>query len=242
MTLEGPAEISKVYGGREYDITYPHNQSVYNITAQDGNNIWLPAEYPDAVFDTNGIAITREQLLGATPPELAAIAYTAQNPYAQGWRQHSAPRLGSEKSLDNMMQAYLTDMGTGITYDPNTSTPHNQAEALAAHIAPALGYEYSGTSVKELTNSLKLKVKASDVNASLPKLWHQTFSHPLRSLCDDGEERELQDLIGIGTFGAPQEVPKGTKRIGMMWVLLAKGDASGFFTKMKGRLTVMGNQ
>jgi hypothetical protein len=38
------------------------------------------------------------------------------------------------------------------------------------------------------------------------------------------------------------KLPPGKNKIGLMWVFKAKGDKDGAFTKVKGRLTLMGNQ
>ena len=92
-------------------------------------------------------------------------------------------------------------------------------------------------------HNLAGKVKARDINLSLPRHRHQIQHHVLRPLCEDAEAKELQGLIEKGTFGDPQKLPSTHRRIPVMWVYLAKSadDGSGDFAKMKARLTVRGD-
>lgn len=87
------------------------------------------------------------------------------------------------------------------------------------------------------------KVKARDINLSLPRHRHQIQRHVLQPLCEDAEANELYGLLEKGTFGDPEPLPPNHRRIPVMWVYLAKSsdDGSGDFAKMKARLTVRGD-
>ena len=82
---------------------------------------------------------------------------------------------------------------------------------------------------------------ADEVDADLPRFYHQTLRHPLRPLIEDGEAKELTGLLNLQCFGPPAILPKGEKPIPLMWVYKAKGDTDNLLVKIKGRLTLMGN-
>ena len=221
MTTQGPATITGVEGGREYEINYPHDNSTVRITAQDGKNVWLPEEFPDSVYDPSGRLVHLEEQEANIADAIASASLQARAPLSQECDL-------SDASLGMLMHAYIAD----------TDSTHFASDGEGGEAQLLL----RGKTAQELKAELKEKVKASTVNAALPRHWSKTFASPLRPLCADGEERELQDLIKIDTFGPPRPLPRGKRAIGLMWVLLAKSDAGGFFSKLKGRLTLMGNQ
>ena len=127
---------------------------------------------------------------------------------------------------------HFTDHKAFSTEETTTSTPPEEAPW------PQL----EGLTETEARAKLKGKIKATAVNKRLKSGWHQKQSKELEPLCNGGKQREIQDLLSIDCFGKPQELPKGSKAIGLMWVLLAKQDDNGFFSRLKGRLTLLGNQ
>ena len=98
---------------------------------------------------------------------------------------------------------------------------------------------FRGHDIKDLVG----KVKARDINLSLPRHRHQIQHHVLKPLCDDAEAVELRGLLEKKAFGRPQALPPKHRKIPVMWVYLAKDsdDGSGDFKKMKARLTVRGD-
>jgi hypothetical protein len=86
-------------------------------------------------------------------------------------------------------------------------------------------------------------VRAAAVNSALPQPDHRLgWDHPFQELVKPAKEKELTGLCEKGTFGRPIELPKGHKRIPVMFVNGAKDDDKGMFEKIKSRLTVMGNK
>ena len=82
---------------------------------------------------------------------------------------------------------------------------------------------------------------AADVQALLPKHHHETFGHPMRDICEEAEFCELQDCVNRQVWVDPKSIAAGYIVIGLMWVYAAKS-AEGMYEKIKGRITLMGNQ
>ncbi len=82
---------------------------------------------------------------------------------------------------------------------------------------------------------------AADVEALLPKHHHETFGHPIREVCEEPELCELQDCVNRQVWVNPKNIEAGNIVIGLMWVYAAKS-AKGMNEKIKGRITLMGNQ
>ena len=92
-------------------------------------------------------------------------------------------------------------------------------------------------------NDLIGNVRAAAVNAALPQPDHRLkYDHPFQELVKPAKEKELTGLCKKGTFGKPQQLPEGHKKIPVMFVNVAKDDDKGMFEKVKSRLTVMGNK
>ena len=135
-----------------------------------------------------------------------------------------------------------------------SSTANSVSLALTVHRLPLAAYQVSrsarparrsifhGKTMEEIIG----KVPVDVVDQDLPARHYQTFGHPLRPLIYEGEERELQGLLGIKFCGAPQQTPQGVRPIDLMWVYKAKafeqGESVDKFRKIKSRLTMMGNQ
>ena len=91
--------------------------------------------------------------------------------------------------------------------------------------------------------NLKGNVRAASVSAALPQPDHKLRNdHPFQKLVQPAKESELTGLCKKGTFGKPQKMPEGHRRIPVMFVNVAKDDDKGMFAKIKSRLTVMGNK
>ena len=85
------------------------------------------------------------------------------------------------------------------------------------------------------------KMDTEDVERMLPKHYHQTFGHPLQAACERGQTLELQDVVNREVFCDPQEIRPGEIVIGLMWVYAIKSK-NGKYERVKGRITLMGNQ
>ena len=79
-----------------------------------------------------------------------------------------------------------------------------------------------------------MQMDADDVDRMLPKHNHQTYGHPMRQACEQGDGEELQDVVNRGVFGSPKPYDKGDIVIGLMWVYAIK--------RTRGKITLMGNQ
>ena len=131
-------------------------------------------------------------------------------------------------------------------YVPLVHTPKHPLRYANAriehHEANLAGHVFKGKSYDELLAEART-MTADEVDALIPKHYHQTLYHPLRPLIEKGEINEITGLIDIGVFGPPQECPQGYKPVDCMWVYKAKkSDEDSFFGKMKARCTMMGNQ
>ena len=76
---------------------------------------------------------------------------------------------------------------------------------------------------------------------SLPEFSFQFASHPLYTQITQANTKEWQDLYNAGTLSEPMDLPQGHTITPTKWVLKAKGDHDGFFTRLKSRLTLRGD-
>jgi hypothetical protein len=84
------------------------------------------------------------------------------------------------------------------------------------------------------------KVLAEDLD--IPKYHFSIKDHPLKPLCHQSMRKEMDTLTSRGVFGQGRPPVDGEAVIGTMFVLKAKSDANGLLSKIKARLTVLGNQ
>ena len=84
------------------------------------------------------------------------------------------------------------------------------------------------------------KVLAEDLD--IPKYHFSIKDHPLKPLCHQSMRKEMDTLTGRSVFGQGRPSFDGEAVIGTMFVLKAKSDADGLLSKIKARLTVLGNQ
>ena len=75
----------------------------------------------------------------------------------------------------------------------------------------------------------------------LPSFSFEFARHPLRELIERANTKEWQDLYNADTLSEPMDLPDGFTVTPTKWVLRAKGDEKGIFTKLKSRLTLRGD-
>jgi len=91
-------------------------------------------------------------------------------------------------------------------------------------------------------------MRGIDVDPHLPKHFHETHSSPLRGECAQGEIKELQDCMNRDVWLAPVNVSdiRATDPImiliGLMWVYTVKSTDAGLFSRIRSRITLLGNQ
>ena len=162
------------------------------------------------------------------------------------WPSHADSGVHTIKSSDVGKLAWHPDEKEE-RYDYSGNRLDEIAEARNVHELHALqesetlfaGGKFMGFKISDL----KGNVRAASVNAALPQPDHRLrYDHPFQELVRPAKEKELTGLCEKGTFGKPQELPKGHKRIPVMFVNVAKDDDKGMFEKIKSRLTVMGNK
>ena len=89
------------------------------------------------------------------------------------------------------------------------------------------------------TESLVGKVKAEDI--VLPRFYPQLADSEYSGLIDQAMINEYQTIVNQGTLSEPMELPEGHKAYPTLWVLKAKADVDGWFSKLKARLTLRGD-
>lgn len=260
MTTAGPVRILDRYADGYYKVVYPDYHSpdeVYSIKPQD---VWLMEDYPDWEFDGNGRRIQPlEPEKNFKPRAQKAQVFVEPTEERQAEKDTHVVAVTARYPLRSRKKAMRAIMSQIRSEPPLAHTwnwdPGGEAGVTLSH------YDYhcpegalrKGLKVQRSTlptlpddfdtslKSLK-EMKAHQVQALLPKHFHQTLSHPFREHLELAENLELQDCMNRDVWGNPEYPPEGIKVIGLMWVYACKETPEGLFDKFKGRITLMGNQ
>ena len=163
------------------------------------------------------------------------------------WLAHEKPSV--IYNAQGLLETLGGDTANHVEYAPYVPMAHTPKYPLRYANARIVHHEanlaegvFKSKSFDELLAEART-MPADEVDAMIPRHFHQTLYHPLRPLIEQGEIDELRGLLDIGVFAPPQECPQGYKPVDLMWVYKAKkGEEDSFFAKMKARCTMMGNQ
>ena len=222
----GPALVHVVKGRNHKDVelSWPEGIDPMARFTLSTEHCWLGTDKPDR-FDYTGQQLQDGEL--TTPPTPLG----------------GDPRVSAEAHYTAECKV-MQEVHEALTAESVSAPPDRQPAPAANRVTPLS---------KMPLASIKGSIKAFIVEAAIPQHYHQTLSHFLRPLIEVGETDELEGLCKVDPDDCkpdvcwghpinPSSLPKGTRVIGLMWVYTAKADANDCFAKVKGRLTLLGNQ
>ena len=217
MTPHGYGTVHQTFNDGEIEIRFDCNDLVETIQELDGDQLWLPEEYPHEVYDGNN------NLIDPSPLTEANHITATQGP--------------------GQVSPYLEMVCTSLIYASHrplplcdgTTQPQLSSVNNSGRPPPLPGHR-----LEDLVG----KVKADIVAEHLPRFHHQTYNSPLRPLIEDSEYSELRGIINANTLGEPREKTPEENRIALMWAYAAKpsDDGNGLFKKLKSRCAMRGDQ
>ena len=224
MTTGGPAVIQKSHGDGDYAARFGSDCEPQEVCTVHSSQFWLPEDWPDYVYDHQGKRLDHTERKEAS----------ADDPRLRGTHKGQIP--SGKSAIIRTVNSYRVYEG-GKAKRLEQPPPLNTMRALRAQAARPSPAMLADLNIGDLSQTT-----AVDVERCLPKHYHQSFGHPLRSECEKGEIRELQDCINKDVWLAPVDIEPDWLVIGLMWVYAVKPTADHMFQRVRSRITLMGNQ
>lgn len=255
MTTGGPAIILRRLSDGDYNLRWDGGPEPEEVFSLPPGKFWLVRDWPDYIYDHHGKLLTPAAKLKAAPrrkpfaevkdDEKSKCELPVRSPLdaPAGRTRYRARTLRAPE-----MHRYDEKAPNGVKvmqYPLEKLTPSAVKHWLAKRGAfkrPTLPENFPmHPSLPQLRQML-----AREVEAVLPRHYHQTLHSPLRPACAEGECRELQDCLNRGVWDRPV-LAEGNIIIGLMWVYAIKNQSKDektkdLFDRVRSRITLMGNQ